>query len=190
MEPPEKINPNNSEEDFVTLLTGHQDILLSFIRGSISDIATAKDILQEVNLILWKKSAQFKKGTNFGAWAFKIARFQILANYRDLQRSKLIYDENLVTQMAEEIEHMDAEWKNEERLKALEFCLKKLPKEHRALLDSRYRDGNSIQELGNTHQSSLSRIKVMLFRSRKNLRDCIQNQIKTLTPKQGGDRLI
>jgi RNA polymerase sigma-70 factor (ECF subfamily) len=161
------------DDNFISLLTGHQDVLLSFIRGSIGDLSTAKDILQEVNLILWKKSSQFKLGTNFKAWALKIAKFQILANYRDHQRSKLVFDDELLDQLALAAEQEDADWQDESRLKALELCLQKLPKEQRQLLDSRYHDGHSIKDLSVSLNSSASRLKMILLRARKNLRDCI-----------------
>lgn len=103
-------------DDFISLLTGHQDILLPFIRRSIGDLATAKDILQEVNLVLWKKSAQFHKGSNFKAWAFKVAKFQILGNYRDSQRSRLIFDDDLLSQLSTKVSQVDDAWKNEHRL--------------------------------------------------------------------------
>lgn len=166
-------NDPPQDDDFISLLTGHQDILLTFIRGSIGDLATAKDILQEVNLILWRKSSHFKPGTNFKAWALKTAQFQILGNYRDTQRSKLVFDDNLIGQLATEAEQVDADWKKEQRLKALEVCLKKLPKKQRQLLDSRYRAGGSINDLASALDSSTSRLKMILFRARKNLRDCI-----------------
>ena len=79
----------------------------------------------------------------------------------------------MIAQLATESEQVDADWKNEQRLTALEACLKKLPKKQRQLLDSRYRAGGSIKELAKALNSSTSRLKMILFRARKNLRDCI-----------------
>lgn len=171
------INPEHppQADDFITLLTGHQDILLTFIRGSIGDLATAKDVLQEVNLVLWKKSSQFHQGTNFKAWAFKVAKFQILGNYRDSQRSKLVFDEDLLSQLSTEAVQVDDTWKDNDRIEALEICLKKLPLQQRQLLDDRYSSGGTIKELANSINSSTSRLKMILFRARNNLRDCIMS---------------
>ncbi|NWK55862.1 sigma-70 family RNA polymerase sigma factor [Verrucomicrobiaceae bacterium N1E253] len=180
------IDPESSQtDDFISLLTGHQDILLTFIRGSIGDLATAKDILQEVNLILWKKSSQFKMGSNFKAWALKTAQFQILGNYRDKQRSKLVFDPDLVDQLATEASHVDDDWKKDQRLEALEICLQKLPDKQRSLLDSRYRAGGSIKELAQALNSSTSRLKMILFRARKNLRDCIMMRVESSQQGKG-----
>ena len=163
-------------DEFIALLTQNQDILLSFIRSSVGDLATAKDILQEVNIILWKKSSSFEMGSNFKAWALKIARFQILGNYRDKQRSKLVFDDDLITQFAAEAEHVNDDWENQQRLQALAICLEKLPLKQRELLEHRYNSEHTISDLAVTLQSTTSRLKMILLRARKTLRDCILAQ--------------
>lgn len=168
-------NPSLSDE-FVSLLTEHQAILFSFIRSSVGDPATSKDILQEVNIILWKKSETFEMGSNFKAWALKIARFQILGNYRDKKRSKLVFDDELLTQFATEAENVDEDWENQQRLKALDVCLKKLPVKQRDILNHRYNSDSTLKDLAETLDSTTSRLKMVLLRARKSLRDCILAQ--------------
>ena len=176
-----QINSENESmtDEFIALLTKNQDILLSFIRSSVGDLATAKDILQEVNIILWKKSSRFEIGSNFKAWALKIARFQILGNYRDKQRSRLVFDDDLITQFAAEAEQVDDDWENQQRLQALAICLKKLPTKQRELLEHRYNSEHTINDLAETLKSSASRLKMILLRARKSLRDCILSQDDT-----------
>jgi len=41
--------------------------------------ASAWDVLQETNLVLWKEQADFQPGTRFEARAYTVARFQVLA---------------------------------------------------------------------------------------------------------------
>ena len=43
--------------------------------------ADADDLLQETSLVLWEKFGQFRSGTDFYAWACKIAYFSV-CNYR------------------------------------------------------------------------------------------------------------
>lgn len=61
------IGRNLHEQEVVRLLTKHQNLFLSFIRGSVADLSTAKDLLQEVNTTIWRKSAEFESGSNFNA---------------------------------------------------------------------------------------------------------------------------
>jgi len=176
-----QINTENESltDEFVALLTQNQDVLLSFIRSSVGDLATAKDILQEVNIILWKKSSTFEIDSNFKAWALKIAQFQILGNFRDKQRCKLVFDDELITKFATEAAQVDDDWKNQQRLKALAICLEKLPLQQRELLEYRYNSEHTLNDLAATLKSSTSRLKMILLRARKALRDCILAQSET-----------
>ena len=38
----------------------------------------AEDVLQEANLVLWRKFDQYQEGTNFFAWACQIIRYEVL----------------------------------------------------------------------------------------------------------------
>ena len=55
----------NSSDAIVTQLTEHQPALLAFIITLIPGDPSAPDILQRVNLVIWKKRRDFKEGSNF-----------------------------------------------------------------------------------------------------------------------------
>ena len=40
--------------------------------------ADADDVLQDVNRIPWEKADEYEAGTNFAAWANRVAYFQVL----------------------------------------------------------------------------------------------------------------
>lgn len=173
--------PSNGgrHEELVQLLTNHQNALLTYIRAAIKDLATAKDILQEVNLVIWRKADEFQPGSNFLGWAFRIAKFEILGHVRDNQREPLVFSEDSLDQFATELENIEQDWQNEERLRALEDCLKKLPTKQRELLQARYENRNKIDDLARSFDRSHSAIKMTLLRARQSLLECIQGEIKT-----------
>ena len=72
----QNLDPN---DQVVTLLTGHQQALLQYIRTLLPRRADAEEVLQEVNLYLWRNRDDFEPGTNFSAWAYKTARFHVLS---------------------------------------------------------------------------------------------------------------
>ena len=77
--------PNdNASAEFVSLLTGHQRKLYSFILSLLRNPSDADDVLQETNLVLWQKCNEFEPGTNFGAWAFRVAQFQVMAHRKKM----------------------------------------------------------------------------------------------------------
>jgi len=43
-------------------------------------------VLQETNLVLWRKADEFNEEMSFVTWACAIAKFQVKAQRRDMQR--------------------------------------------------------------------------------------------------------
>lgn len=173
---------NLHDEEVVRLLTEHQNLLLSFIRGSVADISTAKDLLQEVNTTIWRKSAEFESGSNFKAWACRIARFRVLSSFRDRQRDILVYDDDYLETCSDEAVELSDQWVWEDRLEALEGCLEKLPEAQREMISKRYKSQESIGALADSLQRSKSAIKMTLLRARRALLECIEE--KTKSPPQ------
>ncbi|HVJ69575.1 MAG TPA: sigma factor, partial [Caulifigura sp.] len=71
-------SPGRSEE-LVSLITWHQRRLFAYIMSLVRSPNDAEDILQEVNVVLWRKRDDFHAGTDFLAWAFRISRTQVMA---------------------------------------------------------------------------------------------------------------
>lgn len=76
------------DEAFVQLLTAEQLRLLHYIAKLLGDPNEAQNVLQETNLVLWRKSGEFQAGTNFSAWAHNVAYWQVRAFVRDRQRDR------------------------------------------------------------------------------------------------------
>ena len=88
--------------EFVQLLTGIQSNLYSYICSLIVDTSGAFDVLQETNVVLWDKADEYDPGRPFRPWAYQIAYLQVLAYRKRCVRSRLVFDESLVSEMAEE----------------------------------------------------------------------------------------
>lgn len=155
-------------EEFVQLFSRNQRRLFLHILALVGNPDDAEEILQETNVVIWSKYSQFKLGTNFIAWAFQIAKFEVLA-YRDKKRhSKLRFSDELIGVIAEESEESQDEL--DVRRSALQECLKKLRPQDRELIEQRYEPGNrgnsvaeSIGRPANSVYQSFSRIRKTLF---------------------------
>ena len=62
------------------------------------------DVVQETNLVLWRKKDEFREDAPFMPWALAIARFQVLAHVRDQGRDKCLLDSELVAALSEDTE--------------------------------------------------------------------------------------
>ena len=136
---------DNRSEEFIGLLTGAQPALSGFVLSLIHDRTAARDVLQEVNLTLWRKADGFAPGTNFFAWACRVSQFHVMNHRRSMARNRLVFDDELCLQLAElQVEHAQA---NDRRAETLKDCLEKLPAEQRELVARRYAQDGSVQTL-------------------------------------------
>ena len=65
--------------EFSQQLTQIQRKLYSYILSLVPNRTEAQDILQESNFVLCRKAEEYDKDRNFQAWAFRIARYQVMA---------------------------------------------------------------------------------------------------------------
>lgn len=162
------------QERFVQLLTSIQLKLLHYIAMLLGDPNEAANVLQETNLVLWRKAEDFKMGTNFSAWAHQVAYWQVQAYVRDRKRDRHVFDEALIGQLANHEPEMTVE--PEVRV-ALRHCLSQVSARNRDMLRQRYEGGQSIATLADRLGKTPSAVKVGLMRVRKALLKCIQHKL-------------
>ena len=164
------------EPEFVQMLTQHQGPVLAYIRSLMPGQPDTQDVLQAVNMTLWEKRETFAAGTNFKAWAFTVARYQVMSQRaRVKRRGWMVFDENLAEKFAEELEVDD---NTEEALGALDVCLSKLRSKDLELVKIRYTSDQNLDEYATTLGRSAGTLKARLFKIRAVLRRCIETQIK------------
>lgn len=167
------LDPPSAE--YLTLITKAQRSLYAFIVSMLRRTAEAEDVLQETNLVLWQKAHEFAPGTDFMAWALRIAQLQTLAHLKKVRRSRLAFDDGLVEQLAEEaIARRDMV---EERRTALARCLEKLPPPQREVVAARYQPGGSVQAMAAARQTTPKALSELLRRVRKSLLECIERSL-------------
>lgn len=164
--------------EFSKLVTESQQRLYAYIYSLIGHTASSWDVLQETNLVLWEKRENFKEGTNFQAWAYTIARFQVLSFLRDKTRDPLSILTPEIFEKFEADEEPILE-DHEARLKALTHCLKKLAPTASNIVRWHYEDKESLQKIGKRLSITSNAVKQALFRARRNLQNCIELSIST-----------
>ena len=125
---------------FITLLTRYQKKIYGIIRMLIPYRPHAEDVMQETALVMWQKKDDFVAGTDFAAWAIRIARFQVMKYCRKQKGSRLNFTDEALDKIS--LCQHDMASEVEERLRALDACLNKLKQEDRNLINLRY-----VQEL-------------------------------------------
>ena len=171
--------PAENHDDFVALLTEIQLPLRLYVQSLMSGDSAAHDVVQQANATLWKKREDFTLGTNFKAWAFSVARYEVL-NYRKQQArdSRLVFGAELEQIIAEDLSERDDD--TEQRHEALKGCLEKLRQQDRELLLHRYTaSAGTLDEFAERVGRSVGGLKVTLHRLRNALLGCIEKQLGT-----------
>lgn len=167
--------PSNQSEQFVRSLTEHQNRIYGYVYSLLGDHTRAADVVQEVNLTLWRKISEFDSDRPFLPWAFAIARFQVLAHLRDLKRDRLLLDTELAESLSGEFEKASNQL-DSIRI-ALRTCMQELSLENRNLIEHRYFKSMSVAEVADNSGRTSGAVKVALLRIRQQLSSCVQRRI-------------
>lgn len=161
--------------EYLQLVTRHQASICGYIR-SIAPRLNADDVLQETNIVLWEKSGTFARGTNFKAFAFRIAHFKTLEALRRQKRDQwLQFDSDLLESIGA---HMtEEESRGSGRQHALRECLKVMSETERGLIHERYTERRTVRAIAENKERTEGAMQQVFFRLRNALRTCIERKL-------------
>ncbi|QDT69444.1 RNA polymerase sigma factor CarQ [Planctomycetes bacterium MalM25] len=164
-------------EELVTLLTASQTRLRAYVMSLMADRELAMEVLQATNLVIWRKADQFQPGTNFIAWAFKIARLQALAHRTKAGRDRTVFSEAFVNELADFVE-ADGDADEQPRVQAaLLECLDEVPEDRREMLWMRYRDNLRVPQIAERLGRKVDATRQMIHRLRVVLLRCVESKL-------------
>ena len=169
------MNPSGcTEHEFMALWTANARAVFAYILTLEPNWIDAEDVLQETSVILWEKRQEFTVGSNFRAWACKIAHFKLLEHLRR-KRTLTTADETMLDALGVAVDGR-AEIL-EARFEALAHCVTKLSTQDRQLLEMRYSADGAIKRMA----QRLGRNAIGLYRSLRRIHeklfDCIQRRM-------------
>ena len=104
----------------------------------------------------------------------KVAYFQVMAYRRKLTRDRLVFDDDLLQDIAEDAEK-NCELQ-EQKQRILGECIKKLNKRYQELIRRGYTEGATLKSIAAQSGQSENSIKQALFRARAALIECVKGQ--------------
>jgi RNA polymerase sigma-70 factor (ECF subfamily) len=171
--------PPGPGSEFVQEFTRHQRRLYLYILAQVGRPTDAEDILQQTNLVIWRKADQFVPGTSFFAWSSRIATFEVLKHRERRGREKLRFSPEIIEVIAEEAADESEQW--EERRKALSICLRKLRPRDRELIERRYAPGENGKSVAEDLGRPVNAVYQSLGRIRRALLECVNRQLAMMT---------
>src|SRR6188472_2027651 len=122
-------------EEFARQFSRNARRVYGFIMTLVFNYHDAEEVFQNTSVVLWNKFGEFQPGSDFFAWASRVAYYEVLSLLKQRRRSRMLTDETLELLATEAIAVSD---RPSERNEALEDCLSRLDAADRALLQERY----------------------------------------------------
>lgn len=143
------------------------------INGTGEDI---EDIIQETNIFLWQRQHDYKPGTCFKAWAFKVSYFKSMAHRRDrIRRGEVVFDEAILRRIASKAEETFSQ--QSDNLLALRHCVSLLKKEEQRIISEKYINQRSLKDFAKELGKSADSVHKAISRVRVKLAHCIREQL-------------
>lgn len=165
----------DSKEQFVRLLTQNERRVYGYILTMVVDWNDADEILQETNVRLWEEFDRFEPGTNFAAWAIRVAHYQVLTWRKQRDRSRLVFSDHAIQALAEA--RVPPEPMAMARQAALADCIGRLAPRNRDLIQRCYAGKRTIRRVAQELQRSVESVYKAVQRIRVALHDCIQQRL-------------
>jgi RNA polymerase sigma-70 factor, ECF subfamily len=171
-------------EQFMALYSSHQRRLYLYTITLLPASVDAEDVLQEANVVLWRKFDQYQWGTNFFAWACRIIRYEVLKYREKRARAAMLLDPDVFDRLAEvaidQVDHLD-----EYHRRALGDCMLRLSVGDRELMRQRYSEAMEVRAIAAATNRSPNAVSKSLGRIRRLLLECINGDTGIREP-QGG----
>jgi RNA polymerase sigma-70 factor (ECF subfamily) len=166
---------------FDPLVERHLDAIHAFIALKLPVPHLVDEITHETFVFAFRTIAKFTTDTSFRAWLRAIAankvRAEIERYYRE-ERNRLAYSER---RAIEDALHETSPQDSRE-VEVLNDCLKEVPEKLRTLLNLKYHDESSSEEIARSLERSVSWVRTTLCRVRQQLRECIERKLKGQPP--------
>lgn len=138
------------------------------------------EIAQRSFIAAYNRLDEYEVGTNFSAWLFTIARFQLRTETTRLRRIADYHSRYGPDLLLQELERRDADLPEAvvERLEHLKSCLATLNDDVQRFITWRYDEEISLQEMAARSGRSVAAVKKQLWKLRRKLHDCILRKIE------------
>jgi RNA polymerase sigma-70 factor, ECF subfamily len=160
---------------FLGLFTAHDRGLRKYILTLLGDRDAAEEVFQETSATMWRKFGEFEPGTNFFAWACRIAYFEVLQFRRRCRRERLVFGAAVLHALSQELParaHV-----LEERRRVLPGCVERLSIDDQELIEQRYAGEESVSDIAQRTGRPVQAIYKALWRIRRSLMQCLDEAL-------------
>ena len=157
-------------ESFRYFIRTYQDMAFNLAVSIVKDDHYAEEVVQDAFMKAVNGLSSFKRTAKFKSWFYRIVVNESFQRLKKMKRQQLSFgSEEMINVSDESVEHGDGYWANQ-----ISIALKILPPKESIVLNLFYLEENSLKEVSDITGWSLSNVKVLLHRARKNLRSFLE----------------
>jgi RNA polymerase sigma-70 factor, ECF subfamily len=171
------MSDSSRTEEYVRLWTTHGQQVYAYILSLVVNRSDAEELFQEVSMTLWAKFDQFVPGSDFRAWAYRVA-YNKVGSFQQLRRHRTLLCTSKALEMVNQVIAAGVE-KLDAQHDALADCLEKLTPRDRDLIDRRYQQGVPPKVVAHQVGRSATAVYKALARIHDALFDCVRKATST-----------
>ena len=154
------------------LYARHHVKVFRFVLRLVRNEASARDLISEVFLDVWRQAARFEGRSAVSTWILAIARFKALSSVRRRKEAQL--DEEEAEAIEDEADTPEVALQKKDTGEVLRQCLAKLSPDHREIIDLVYYHEKSVEEVAEIVDIPENTVKTRMFYARKKLAELLK----------------
>lgn len=154
-----------ANEAFSLLYDRHSPRVFAYCRRFLGNKEEAQDVLQEAFIRLYKSANSERDMTNVPAFILTIAR-NLCVNTQKKRQPEISFEEYMAVRE-------DYDKDDDELLDLINTAMDLLPDDYKEVFILREYDGLSYQEIAEVTNSSLSNVKVRIYRAKQKIKEIL-----------------
>ena len=172
--------PDSERDRVLKAALEHRVELLAYARSLLGNYAEADDAVQEAMLVVVRKFDQFRDGTSMLSWCRAIVRLEVLRIKQQHRQERSLAErllDDAIDAAFDEFQTAQRRERAQDWHQTLERCLERVPKRGRSVLQARFVDELSYQQIGQRVGMTLEAVRKALFRLKKQVRSCVETSL-------------
>lgn len=168
----------HDQQAYAELYQKYKGLVYSQVLGMLKQDDQVDDIVIEVFTKAFKNLHQYQPTGSFKSWITSIARNHTLDFFRKKNTKAVSLDDdtNSITEVEDDSQGVLQDIIKEEEIASLRHMIEALKPKYRTLIELRYYEEKSYDEIAEIVALPLGTVKAQLFRARALLSEIIQNR--------------
>ncbi len=165
-----------AQQRFLSLFLRSEREIFRYVAALVPNLTDAEDIVQQTAMALWEKFDVYDPAQPFTPWACRFALNKARQWMERRQRWQALLEHGLAEELVQRRQELQPEF--ELRLRHLETCLGKLPREQRCLVEGYYYERASVEKLATRSGKTAAATYKTLQRIRYALQLCVESRVR------------